>query len=86
MQVDAPTTPATHPSSRRQRLAAVAKDIRPCQSHVGQPMHGFGHTKHVQLFRTVWFRHTRRFRSQTLASRGVISIKFVVYAFIYARS
>lgn len=46
--MDAPTAPATHTASRRQRLAVVAKDISPRKSHVGQPVHG--HTVHVQLF------------------------------------
>lgn len=73
--MDVPTAPATHTPGRRQRLAAVAKDIRARQPHVGQPMHG--HTEHVQLFRTVRFRHTGRRRSQTLASGG--TYRFIFY-------
>lgn len=68
--MDAPTAPATHPAGRYQRLAAVAKDIGAGQPNVGQPVDG--HTAHVQLFRIVRFRHTRRRRHETLATGGTL--------------
>jgi hypothetical protein len=76
VQVDTPTTPTIHPSIRHKRLAAVAKDIRTCLSHIGQSMYKQRYTEHVQLFRALWFWRTRRFRSQTLAARGIIYFNY----------